>query len=244
MDRKIVVLGDTHGLDTWKKIVSDNPDATKFIFIGDYVDSFHIPGYQQLENFRDILEFKRQNKDLVELLIGNHDFHYMPWADEQYSGYQKEYQFLLKVAMIDAIGVLKAAYKVDNLLFTHAGVTKTWWNNWFDHPWGDNIDEEINDLFHHKPRAFRFQGTDYYGESITQGPFWVRSGSLAKDCIPELIHVIGHTPVKWIETHVNPIMIDCIEHGKKQYLVITHKITAHNVYEQSDSAPSQIVQQD
>ena len=40
--KKVIVLGDTHGRDIWKKIVEANPDADLFIFIGDYFDSFNI----------------------------------------------------------------------------------------------------------------------------------------------------------------------------------------------------------
>ena len=36
---KIVVIGDIHGRAIWRKIVDDNPDADRFIFLGDYFDS-------------------------------------------------------------------------------------------------------------------------------------------------------------------------------------------------------------
>ena len=36
---KLVVIGDIHGRAVWRKIVDDNPDADKFIFLGDYFDS-------------------------------------------------------------------------------------------------------------------------------------------------------------------------------------------------------------
>ena len=53
--KRTLVLGDTHGLSLWKQIVKqENPD--RVIFIGDYFDSFDIPGVDQIHNFKEIIE--------------------------------------------------------------------------------------------------------------------------------------------------------------------------------------------
>ena len=82
---KIIVIGDIHGRDIWKEIVKQEYD--KVIFLGDYLDSYDLPVDKQRQNLIDILEFKANNRDKVELLIGNHDFQYLPGINETYSGY-------------------------------------------------------------------------------------------------------------------------------------------------------------
>ena len=57
---KTLFLGDTHGRSVWKKIVEkENPD--RVIFIGDYFDSFDIPGIEQIHNFKEIVDLYRKS---------------------------------------------------------------------------------------------------------------------------------------------------------------------------------------
>lgn len=84
---KIIAIGDIHGNSIWKDIVASTT-FDKVVFIGDYFDSFTIPYQQQIENFKEILDFKRSNINKVVLLAGNHDYHYMNSVTETYSGYQ------------------------------------------------------------------------------------------------------------------------------------------------------------
>ena len=80
---KIVALGDTHGRDMWKTIVKIEEDFDKLLFIGDYFDTRDdIDASTQIQNFKEILEFKKENPDKVILLIGNHDFHYLKGCGE------------------------------------------------------------------------------------------------------------------------------------------------------------------
>ena len=86
---KLIALGDTHGRTLWKQIVEKNQDADKIVFIGDYFDTHdNVSVDQQIENFKDIIEFKKNNMEKVVLLLGNHDFHYLNGAQEKYSGFQ------------------------------------------------------------------------------------------------------------------------------------------------------------
>ena len=75
--RLIVVIGDIHGRDTWKDIVKRHPNAYKFVFVGDFFDSFKLSVEVMLNNFKEISDFKKENPDKVILLCGNHDFHYL-----------------------------------------------------------------------------------------------------------------------------------------------------------------------
>ena len=102
-------------------------------------------------------------------------------------------------------GDLKACKVIDNYLFVHAGVSKTWCDL-YDIDL-DNLEESINDLFKREIFAFCFQHSyfntiggmnykyrsDSYGENFWQSPFWIRPNSLLKSKIDNYIQVVGHT---------------------------------------------------
>lgn len=221
---KHIIIGDIHGRDSWKSLV--DLDYDKFIFLGDYFDSFTIPGVIQLHNFNEILNFKRENNDKVELLIGNHDYHYFPGVREDYSGYQATKRFDFQSALETAYndGLLKVVYQYKDYIFSHAGITKNWFHNYgLDI---DNISDSVNHLFKYKPKSFVFQmGRNFSntGDDVTQGPFWVRPESLYRDYLDDYKFVVGHTSVENIYTFKEKIfLVDCLD-TVKQYLEITEE---------------------
>ena len=98
---KYLIIPDVHGRDFWiepLKYVLKNTDA-KIIFLGDYLDvyleefqekyEFDINDYSKktyekfnkvyddaIENFKSIIDFKKENPDRIILLLGNHDCGY------------------------------------------------------------------------------------------------------------------------------------------------------------------------
>lgn len=224
---KIVGIGDIHGMDIWKKIVKKESEADKFIFLGDYFDTYlDIWPIDQLKNFEEIVKFKTENNNKAELLFGNHDFHYLPWINEHYSGFQSEMAFSFSEKLVPVFneGLLKICFKYDDYLFSHAGFTKTWCNYAIRK---DSIDdsndiEAINKLLIEQPAVFKFRygvRGDWYGDDITQGPLWVRPRSLGGNSIDGYHQVIGHT----IQEHIRlgfskHVFIDALLAG--EYLVI------------------------
>lgn len=228
---KIAVLGDTHGRDLWKQV-----EADKIIFLGDYFDSFDIKFADQYNNFYDIIEYKKKRKDEVILLLGNHDYHYMSWADQSYSGYQTKHGFVIQKAFVDNLEHFQVGYQhdvqvdhqLDKFLFTHAGVTNTWWKNITDEPFSVDL---LNDFLIYKPTVFgfaynpkphRMNSTNPYGDNIFQGPMWVRPDSLVKDSLKEYVHIVGHTHHDKMTIKENCIFIDTLEH--KKYLLFNDSI--------------------
>ena len=57
---KLVAIGDIHGRDIWKQIVETEQPNT-VVFVGDYFDSFDIPGKTQIDNFKNIIQWKHDN---------------------------------------------------------------------------------------------------------------------------------------------------------------------------------------
>ncbi len=196
---KIIAIGDIHGRDSWKKIVEEENSADKIVFVGDYFDTHEsISAGKQMQNFREILDFKRKNKEKVVLLIGNHDYHYMGYTGEiHYSGYQYSYEYDIKELVKDALsdGSIQMAFQADGFVYTHAGITKTWAN--YNNIKGEHVADEINKLFLSTPRMF-FEFTEgfnrsNYGDDICQTPIWVRPNSLLSDRIDTYSQVVGHT---------------------------------------------------
>jgi hypothetical protein len=232
---KTVVIGDVHGRSLWKLIVNqENPD--RVIFIGDYFDSFEISGVEQIQNFKEIIEYKEKSGKEVITLIGNHDHHYYPEVGYTgTSGYQSRIAPSITQVIDENRQHLQIAYSFDEFLFTHAGVSPTFMDGEFgEEGWvEDNVVELLNDLFKYKPKSFDFNGTDPYGDNTYQTPIWIRPKSLMavnkkhdKGLKKKYIQVVGHTQVKKLDlvgaeksAGGRYYLIDCQE-TTGEYLVI------------------------
>jgi hypothetical protein len=129
------------------------------------------------------------------------------------------------------------AYSINNLLFTHAGVSETWIDLMCDKHKVDkpkytaaDIANFVNDIWKFKPNSFSFfEGlrAESSGDNIYQSPVWIRKRSLMRDSInlkkAGIIQIIGHTPQKSIDikgksTGGKYYFIDTLDVG--EYLVI------------------------
>lgn len=215
---KIVALGDIHGRDSWEKIAQEELDSCdKFIFIGDYFDSFDIPFSVQMDNFKNILDLKRKNMDKVVLLFGNHCYHYLKGIHDVYSGYQSFYSHDIGMVIEKALkeDLIQMCFIHDKFLFSHAGVTNTWLSdNGYNSE--EPLDVFINDLFKYKPLSFRFKSgknRSPYGDDVCQSPIWVRPNSLLQDKLDDYVYVVGHTQQNELmvnDSIVSLILIDTL----------------------------------
>jgi len=206
---KTIIIGDVHGRSLWKLITNQEQDADRIIFIGDYFDSFDISGVEQIQNFKEIIEYKKTSSKEVIVLVGNHDHHYYPEVGYTgTSGYQKGIAPSITQAVDENGQYLQMAYSFGEFLFTHAGVSPTFMDGEFgEEGWvEDNVVELLNDLFKYKPRSFDFNGTDPYGDNTYQTPIWIRPRSLMavnkkhkKGLKKKYIQIVGHTQVKKLD---------------------------------------------
>lgn len=151
---RIIALGDTHGRMHWKNIIQ-RFTFDKLVFAGDYFDSREdISAEDQLNNFIEILAYKKRHPDKVVLLLGNHDFHYLADADVPYGGYQEEHAESFHKFLQPAVDKawIQVAWQWENLLFSHAGVTNTWCQNYDIET--DNLVDTLQSLFKEDPLAF------------------------------------------------------------------------------------------
>ena len=237
---KLVAIGDIHGRDYWKQIIDQEQDADMFVFVGDYFDSFTIKGPDQINNFLDIVEFKKQSKVPVILLIGNHDYHYYPGIEDSgTSGYQTLMAPSIKHVVSDNKQYLQAAYQVGEFVFTHAGLSSEWLDDIIPGWDVDSLDATINDLFRFQPNKLAYRsykqvgstvyGVGGYGSETFQGPLWIRPKALMaankKTLRKQIIQVVGHTPQETIDikgksTGGRYYFIDTLEYGQNQYLIV------------------------
>lgn len=233
--KKIIALGDTHGRPYWKQAVKDNPDADLFVFIGDYFDSFEYSAAEQIYNFKEIIEFKKENPDKVVLLIGNHDHHYFPEIGYTgTSGYQSNFALQIGQILDENRQYLQMAYQVDGMLFTHAGLSGMWLSVVLGDDWkleeNQTYADLVNDIWKYKPKAFVFNGRDPYGNDKYQTPIWIRPESLkyaGAGFKRQIIQIVGHTgqnqiDIKGKSTGGRYYFIDTLG-TSGEYLVITDK---------------------
>lgn len=237
---KLVAIGDIHGHDSWKQVVAQEQDADMFVFVGDYFDSFTVKGLDQINNFLDIIEFKKQSKVPVVMLVGNHDYHYYPGIEDSgTSGYQTLMAPSIQAVINDNKHNLQLIYKMGEFIFTHAGLSSEWLDDnivMWDVP---NLAMYVNDLFYYQPQKLAYRsykqvgdkvyGVGGYGSETFQGPLWIRPKALMaanKETLrKQIIQVVGHTPqdtidIKGKSTGGRYYFIDTLEYGQNQYLVI------------------------
>ena len=61
---KVIILPDIHGRTFWKYALEHIDEFDKVIFLGDYLDPYPHEGItfdESVENFKEILEFKKKN---------------------------------------------------------------------------------------------------------------------------------------------------------------------------------------
>lgn len=129
----ILVCGDIHGRKFWKKPCENIDNYDKVVFLGDYLDPYNfefISVEEAIENFKEIIEFKKEHMDKVILLIGNHD---CPYAFKSYYGFStyhcrhsRIHHNEIHKLFNENIDLFQIAYAYKDILFTHAGVESKW----------------------------------------------------------------------------------------------------------------------
>jgi hypothetical protein len=188
---RTVVIGDTHGRPTWKKIVASEP-WDRIVFLGDYFDSYEdFSSAEQIYNFNEIVLFKDEHPETT-LLVGNHDFHYV-MTGEYYSGFQQKAADQIGQAIMAVREKLQVCVEDQGWLMSHAGVSMSWCRRQGIVA-DDTLVGQINAAWRNRPDAFRFYNGDLegYGDHPMQGPLWVRPDSLmSHPAHPK--QIVGHT---------------------------------------------------
>ena len=131
---KLLIIPDVHGRTFWKEAVEKHgEECDKVIFLGDYLDPYPIEFITRksaIENFKEILKYKKENPDKVILLLGNHD---LPYYDRNFftkCRYDSSNAYKIKQNFGKNRILFQLAYETDldkHYLFTHAGVLRSWY---------------------------------------------------------------------------------------------------------------------
>lgn len=131
----VLVIPDDHGRGFWKEFVKGYENEM-IVFLGDYVDPYpheNISEEEALANLLDIIEFKKEHKDNVILLLGNHDCSYRYNTSLCNCRYSRRLAADFRAAFNDNKELFQLAFeckvgdKVYN--FSHAGIPDNWISN-------------------------------------------------------------------------------------------------------------------
>jgi hypothetical protein len=129
---KILIIPDTHGRDFWKPVKQLVNNYDKIIFLGDYVDPYPYEftlSYDELRiktltDFQDIIDFAKNNSNII-LLDGNHLLHYV---NPTLACSRFDFLLAKDIKMMYEYNkpLFHSYYCVDDILFTHAGISEEW----------------------------------------------------------------------------------------------------------------------
>jgi len=183
---KIAVVSDIHQTSYWKYTIGQINDFDKVIFLGDEFDCWDNVWPLQMDNALEIIQFKKQYPDKVDLCWSNHAISY--FLDERCSGYQYHNSLDIKEFYRLNKSLYNVVYIYDNWIFSHGGVSLRWMQCC-----ALNDVNEINQLFRERPNYFRWVGPDGYGNNPNEGPLWIRPKALIKNSVQGFNQVAGHT---------------------------------------------------
>jgi hypothetical protein len=217
-----VVLGDIHGLTSWKKIIDDNANY-RFVFLGDYLDPFEPSDVKLLlKNLSEIIQLKKSNPDNVILLLGNHDMHYITSDMEPCMRFDMNVYEQANELFVDNFELFQYAFQDGNYLFTHAGVSHEWFANDFHGDILRNIAEQLNNPSDEQiPSLCRISA--FFGgyDGSIGGIFWAHIEDLFEP-LRGFTQIVGHNVMDEISEYRsksgNVIFCDALWNG--QYLKI------------------------
>ena len=130
---KLLVLPDIHGRKFWEEPCKHIDNYDKVIFLGDYLDPYGFESISvetAMDNFQNIIDFKRKNNDKVVLLLGNHDMPYFSTDYFNFSSYHCRHSSMYHREISNKFAENKDLFHIsfvyEDILFTHAGVESGW----------------------------------------------------------------------------------------------------------------------
>ena len=202
---KHIIIGDLHGRDQWQEITIRNYD--KIVFIGDYVDSFALSDFAILENLKKVISLKKRHPGKVVLLLGNHDVHYLHFPHYQCSGFRPGMQVALTALFNKNRDLFQMAYQHGDHIFTHAGITNSWYQEFLRLPVleeirqeNDSIADLINKVENTTQRYLLYATSIYRGGYSNGSLLWADYKETSVDMLNDFHQVVGHTQVHDIHT--------------------------------------------
>lgn len=202
---KILIVPDVHGRAFWHRAMELVDQVDQIVFLGDYLDPYSHEGISfdlALEEFNKILEFKKEYPDLITLLVGNHDMHYIIKDFMDCSRRNTDMLDQLHKLYNSNLDLFNLIHIEDDWLFSHGGVYKSWMDKY------EFTLEDLNlktFLGSHWPALEDLSmyrgGYNYVGSCVWAD---IRE-SLKNELFPGYKQVVGHT-----QLNDKPIITDSI----------------------------------
>ena len=202
---KVLVIPDVHlkpEIFDWAMNIMENSDCDRAVCVGDICDDWGCERNVELykETLQKAVEFARKYPDTL-WCYGNHDLAYI-WDMYDHPGFSEDAQDTVceYLGELEDTGNLAIMHRIDNVVFSHAGLTSEFVEDYLDYC-RDDIDamiEAVND----------------FGSGIMwdpTSPVWARPQGeyrLGSVCLPEYLQVVGHTPMRSIEQEGNLLTTD------------------------------------
>lgn len=129
--KNIIIVPDIHGRTFWKKLESVNVEDYDVIFLGDMCDVYQFDRIKEddaVNNFKEIIEFKKQYPNNVTLLLGNHDLEYFAGTTSCRMDFKNKDE--IKKLFTDNLSLFEiGCYREINgkkYTFTHSCILKEW----------------------------------------------------------------------------------------------------------------------
>lgn len=189
---KILVMGDAHLkvelLNRIDKLMDEHPDWC-CVSLGDWADDWGAEPKQYEKFFNRLIAFARKYSSRFYPCWGNHDFGYMS-NPGHHTGYNVDARSIVRDGIMNIEYAIEhhiqAVHKIDEVLFSHAGICKSWLSN-FKQRVQFNIDDSFLDFCNFAPVE------EVWSEN---SPLWYRPHGDDRDTFnSNFMQVIGHTPV-------------------------------------------------
>ena len=204
-EKQLLVMPDVHTkYEKAQRIIDKYKKSHKFIWVGDYFDQFGDTPELNAATAQWLKTTMNEHPDSV-YLFGNHDVIYNPNYSCMCSGFStQKKQAINEVMTIDDWNKLKFFHFENGHWFSHAGITKYW----FQHPMKEGITvENVQRIIDDAIIKLKVDNHNnaIWASSRTRGGDHHVGGIVWEDHRDmELIHnmhqVYGHTPVSRIQT--------------------------------------------
>lgn len=134
----------------------------------------------------------------VVLLLGNHDLHYINYDIQICTRYNIKLAEVAGLLFNYNFNLFQYAYQINNIVFTHAGISHQWFEFDFKGDINRNIAEQLNNPTDEQLMKLFQIGSARGGDpDIKGGIFWADSSELS-DPLHGFTQVVGHNRVPYI----------------------------------------------
>lgn len=249
---KVLIISDMHGSHNWEqaKSIVKEQKIDYVVSLGDWVDSWENVWPDQGENLQRAIDWFREDPKHRFILFGNHDLSYISQTrdGQRVSGHQGEKHLEIQAILENNKDVFHYCVEIDGWVFSHAGISKTWINDYIKpifHTIYDT-DEKVWDEkeFNIKllDNTLREYGTKYSklnelidwhgtwsgtGNEPEQGLVWIRPEALLKDMYYPR-QAVGHTewakgePVR-LKSKTGKLLVTDSRNHNVMYILDTEK---------------------